>query len=92
MPGVVQVVTSTALSLVAMALRLTALADHVFPHVVIALLKWDVACIMLFLLTLLGKWVNTGTLLTLLTPVLDRMLTLGLCIDAGDQVGEHVAH
>jgi hypothetical protein len=27
----------------------TALADHVFPHVVLASLKWDIECLVFFL-------------------------------------------
>jgi hypothetical protein len=49
MPSVVQVVSNMALELVAVAFSPTALADHVFPHVVIAFLKWDVACLVFFL-------------------------------------------
>jgi hypothetical protein len=48
-PGMVQVVRNMALDLMAVAFSPTALADHVFPLVVIALLKWDVACLVFFL-------------------------------------------
>jgi hypothetical protein len=40
-----------SLDLVAVAFSPTALADHVFPHVVPAFLKWDMTCLV-FLLTL----------------------------------------
>jgi hypothetical protein len=48
-PGVVQVVNDMALDLVAVAFSSTALADHVFPLMVIAFLKWDMACLVFFL-------------------------------------------
>jgi hypothetical protein len=50
MLGVVQVVINMTLDLVAVAFSPTALADHVFPHVVPAFLKWDMALV--FFLTL----------------------------------------
>jgi hypothetical protein len=49
MPGVVQVVINMTLDLVAVAFSPTALADYVFPHVVPAFLKWDMACFVFFL-------------------------------------------
>jgi ribosomal protein L30/L7E len=49
MPGVVQVMINMTLDLVAVAFCPTALADHVFPHVVPAFLKWDVTCLVFFL-------------------------------------------
>jgi len=51
MPGVVEVMINMTLNLVVVALLLSpiALADHVFPFVVIAFLKWDVACLVFFL-------------------------------------------
>jgi hypothetical protein len=55
MPNVVQVVINMTLDLVAVAFSPTALADHVFPHVVSAFLKWDVACFVFFLTLFLGK-------------------------------------
>jgi hypothetical protein len=48
-PGVVQVMSNMALDLVVVAFNPIALADHVFPHVVPAFLKWDVACLVFFL-------------------------------------------
>ena len=45
MPNVFQVVTNTTLDLVAVAFSPTALPDHVFPHMAIASLKWDMACL-----------------------------------------------
>jgi hypothetical protein len=48
-PGMVQVVINMTLDLVAVAFSPTALADHVFPHVVPAFLKWDVACLVFFI-------------------------------------------
>jgi hypothetical protein len=47
--GVVQVMRNMALDLVAVAFSPAALADHIFPHVVITFLKWDVACLVFFL-------------------------------------------
>ena len=41
MPGVVQVMINMTLDLAAVAFNPIALADHVFPHVVTAFLKWD---------------------------------------------------
>ena len=40
-PCVVQVMINMTLHLTAVAFSPTALADHVFPHVVTAFLKWD---------------------------------------------------
>ena len=45
-PGVVQVMINMTLDLTAVAFSPTALADHVFLHMVIAFLKWDMACLM----------------------------------------------
>jgi len=47
-PSEVLVVLNMTLNLVAVAFSLTALADHVFPLVVIASLKWDMACLVFF--------------------------------------------
>ena len=41
MPSMVQVVINMTLDLAAVAFSPTALANHVFPHVVTAFLKWD---------------------------------------------------
>ena len=49
MPSMVQVMINMALDLTAVAFSPTALTDHVFPHVVIASLKWDMACLVFFL-------------------------------------------
>jgi hypothetical protein len=51
MPSVVQVVLSMTLNPVTAALVFgpTALADHVFPHMVFAFLKWDILCLVFFL-------------------------------------------
>jgi hypothetical protein len=49
MPDVVQVMINMTLDLVAVVFSPTALADHVFPHVVPAFLKWDMACLVFFL-------------------------------------------
>jgi hypothetical protein len=48
-PGVVQVMINMTLDLVTVAFSPTVLADHVFPHVVPAFLKWDMACLVFFL-------------------------------------------
>ena len=40
-PGMVQVVINMTLDLTAVAFSPIALADHIFPHVVTAFLKWD---------------------------------------------------
>jgi hypothetical protein len=48
-PGVVQVVINMTLDLVAVAFSPTVLADHIFLHVVLAFLKWDMACLVFFL-------------------------------------------
>ena len=47
-PGGVQVMLNMTLNLMAVAFRLIALADHVFPLVVITSLKWDMACLVFF--------------------------------------------
>jgi hypothetical protein len=49
MPGVVQIMINMTLDLMTVAFSPTALADHVFPHVVPAFLKWDMACLVFFL-------------------------------------------
>jgi hypothetical protein len=54
-PGVVQVMINMTLDLAAMTFSPTALADHVFPHVVLAFLKWDMACLVFFLTIFQGK-------------------------------------
>ena len=54
-PGVVQVMINMTLDLTVVALSPTTLADHVFPHVVPAFLKWDMACLVFFLILFLGK-------------------------------------
>ena len=48
-PDGVQVVANTTLDSV-VVFHLTALADHVFPLVVIAFLKWDLICLVFFLI------------------------------------------
>ena len=48
-PVGVLVVINITLNLVAVAFSPTALADHVFPLVVVAFLKWDMVCLMFFL-------------------------------------------
>jgi hypothetical protein len=48
-PGVVQVMINMTLDLVAMAFSPTALADHVFPHVVPTFHKWGMAYLVFFL-------------------------------------------
>ena len=50
-PGGVLVVFNMTLNLVAVIFGLIASADHVFPHVMIASPKWDMACLV-FSLTL----------------------------------------
>jgi hypothetical protein len=51
MPGEVQALVNMTLNPVAVALVFspTTLADHVFPHVVITFLKWDMVCLVFFL-------------------------------------------
>jgi hypothetical protein len=50
MPGVVQVMVNMSLNPVAVALVFspTALADHVFPHMVPAFLEWGMSCLVFF--------------------------------------------
>jgi hypothetical protein len=55
MPSVIQVMSNMALDLVVVAFSPTVLADHIFPHVVIASLKWDVAYLVFFLTLFQGK-------------------------------------
>ena len=54
-PGGVLVMINMTLNRVAVAFGLTALADHVFPHVVPAFLKWDMSCLVFFLTLFQGK-------------------------------------
>jgi hypothetical protein len=56
-PSVVQVVINMTLDPVVVALVFspTALANHVFPHVVLAFLKWDMLCMVFFLTLFYGK-------------------------------------
>ena len=53
--GMVQVMINMTLDLVAVAFSLTALADHVFPHVMFAFLKWDTVCLVFFLTPFQGN-------------------------------------
>jgi hypothetical protein len=92
MPGMVQVVINITLDLVAVAFSPTVQADHVFPHVVLAFLKWDMACLEFFLTLFQGKCANTCILHSLLTLVLRYLLILCLSIDAGWRPREHMAH
>jgi hypothetical protein len=55
MPGMVQAMSNMALDLVAVAFSPIALADHVFPHAVPTFLKWDVVCLVFFLILFQGK-------------------------------------
>ena len=48
-PGGVLVVFNMTLNLVTVASSLTTLADHIFPLILIASLKWDMACLVFFL-------------------------------------------
>jgi hypothetical protein len=54
-PGVVRIMINMTLDLVTVAFSPTALADYVFPHVVPAFLKWDMACLVFFLTLFQGK-------------------------------------
>ena len=53
--GMVQVMINMTLDLTAVAFSPIALVDHVFPHVVIAFLKWDMVCLVFFLIIFQGK-------------------------------------
>jgi hypothetical protein len=55
MPRVVQVMINMTLNLTAVAFSPTALVDHVFPHLVPAFLKLDMACLVFFLTLFQGK-------------------------------------
>ena len=55
MPGMVQVMINMTLDLATVAFSPTALANHVFPHVVTAFLKWDMVCLVFFLTLFQGK-------------------------------------
>jgi hypothetical protein len=90
-PSEVQVMVNMTLDPVAVAFSPTDLVNHVFPHAMIALLKWNMECLVFFLTLFLGKWVNTDILLSLLTPVLLHLLTPCLSIDVGRSPGEHMA-
>jgi hypothetical protein len=54
-PDVVQVVINMTLDLTAVVFSPTVLADHVFPHVVPAFLKWDMTGLVFFLTLFQGK-------------------------------------
>jgi hypothetical protein len=47
-PSVVQVMINMTLDLMAVAFSPTVLADHIFPHVVLAFFKWDMVCLVFF--------------------------------------------
>jgi len=47
--GVVRVMINMTLDLTAVAFSPTTLANHVFPHMVTAFLKWDMVCLVFFL-------------------------------------------
>jgi hypothetical protein len=44
-PHVVQVIINMTLDLMVVAFSPIVLADHIFPHMVLAFLKWDMACL-----------------------------------------------
>jgi hypothetical protein len=56
-PDEVQVMVNMTLNPMAVALVFspTALADHIFPHVVTAFLKWDMSCLVFFLTFFQGE-------------------------------------
>ena len=54
-PSGVQVVVNMTMDPMAVAFSPTALADHVFPLMVITFLKWDVVCLVFFLTLFQGK-------------------------------------
>jgi hypothetical protein len=56
-PGVVQFMVNMTLDPMAVAFVFSpiALADHVFPHMMPAFLKWDMACLVFFLTLFHGK-------------------------------------
>jgi hypothetical protein len=54
-PGVVQVMINMTLDLVAVTFSPTVQVDHVFPHIMPAFLKWDMACLVFFLTLFQGK-------------------------------------
>jgi hypothetical protein len=55
MPGMVQVVINMTLDLIVVAFSPTVLADHIISHVVPTFLKWDMACLVVFLTLFYGK-------------------------------------
>ena len=75
---------------VALGLSLRGTADHALLVVVIAVLRRGMQG-WIWLIQLLNKWLCTGSLLTLLTPVSRHLLTL-LVSDAGWRSGGHMAH
>jgi hypothetical protein len=54
-PDMVQIVINMTLDLMTVAFSPTVQLDHVFPHVVPAFLKWDMACLVFFLTLFHGK-------------------------------------
>jgi hypothetical protein len=54
-PDMVQVMINITLDLAVMAFSPIALVDHVFLYVVTALLKWDMVCLVFFLIFFQGK-------------------------------------
>jgi hypothetical protein len=53
--NVVQVMSNMALDLTVVAFSPIALADNIFPHVVLAFLKWNMACLVFLQTFFQGK-------------------------------------
>lgn len=81
MPSGIQVMVNMTTDLVAVALHLTFLGDHVFPIVVITFPPMRHGMFGFFLILLLRKWLNIGTILSLITPMLWHLLLLCLSIE-----------
>jgi hypothetical protein len=75
LPGVILVMVNMALDFTAMALCLRGSTHHVFPLVVVVVLQGD-KMLWISLTQILSRWLNTGNLHVLLTPVLRRLLIL----------------
>jgi hypothetical protein len=91
-PGEVLVMCHMDRDLMGEVLARITFVDHSFVLVVIANTLRDQGCLVFFLTLFKGKYCNTGTLHSFITPVLCHFLTTCLSIDIGWRPREHMAH
>jgi hypothetical protein len=75
MPDMVLVMVNITIDPMVMNFCTTALMNHI-SLMVITTLYWNLGCFVFFLTLFLIKWLNTGTLRSLLTPVLHHLFII----------------